>query len=177
MSSFLQDRSPSPECGSLYTNGSTAKIKIGADAHINSLPRPGPQAPLIVLFSRKFSARKSLRNMSGLLGLADAHMARLEHSLPSFRCSQHIESWRVSNSTLLQNLNDFLQCGVPKACSPNKTPHTLWKQWINKSRFARVMAALAAQHGEHKPVMIETTYLQAHRAATDTSTKKESVAA
>jgi len=43
--------------------------------------------------------------------------------------------------------------------------------------FARMMAGLAAEHGERKTVMIDATYLKAHRTATSMGVKKGGVAA
>ncbi len=37
--------------------------------------------------------------------------------------------------------------------------------------FARIMAGLAAEHGEQKTVMIDATYLKAHRTATSMGVK------
>ena len=38
--------------------------------------------------------------------------------------------------------------------------------------FAGIMAGLAAGHGEDKTVMIDATYLEAHRTATSMGVKK-----
>lgn len=40
---------------------------------------------------------------------------------------------------------------------------------------ARMMAGLAAEHGEKKTVMIDATYLKAHRTATSMGVKKGGV--
>ena len=37
--------------------------------------------------------------------------------------------------------------------------------------FARIMAGLADEHGEEKTVMIDATYLKAHRTATSMGVK------
>ena len=41
--------------------------------------------------------------------------------------------------------------------------------------FARMMAGLAAEHGEEKTVMIDDYYLKAHRTATSIGVKKGGV--
>ena len=41
--------------------------------------------------------------------------------------------------------------------------------------FARMMAGLSAEHGEQKTVMIDATYLKAHRTATSMGVKKGGV--
>ena len=43
--------------------------------------------------------------------------------------------------------------------------------------FARMMAGLAAEHGEKKTVMIDATDLEAHRTATRMGVKKGGVGA
>ena len=56
-----------------------------------------------------------------------------------------------------------------------KAPETLynrWKRWSDKGIFAQMMAGLAAEHGETKTVMIDATYLKAHRTATSLGVKK-----
>jgi len=46
-----------------------------------------------------------------------------------------------------------------------------------KGIFARMMMGLAAEHGEQKTVMIDATYLKAHRTATSMAVKKGGAAA
>ena len=46
-----------------------------------------------------------------------------------------------------------------------------------KGVFARILAGLAAEHGERKTVMIDATYLKAHRTASSLGVKKGGVAA
>ena len=50
-----------------------------------------------------------------------------------------------------------------------------WKRWSEKGIFARMMIGLAAEHGEKKTVMIDATYLKAHRTATSLAAKKGGV--
>ena len=38
--------------------------------------------------------------------------------------------------------------------------------------FARIMEGLAAEHSDHKAIMIDATYLKAHRTATSMTAKK-----
>jgi hypothetical protein len=58
---------------------------------------------------------------------------------------------------------------------PKKTLYNRWKRWSDKGIFARMMAGLAAEHGEEKTVMIDATYLKAHRTATSMGVKKGGV--
>ncbi len=44
---------------------------------------------------------------------------------------------------------------------PHKTLYNRWRRWSYKGIFARMMADLAADHGEQKTVTIDATYLKA----------------
>ncbi len=50
-----------------------------------------------------------------------------------------------------------------------------WKRWSDKGILARMMADLAAEHSEEKTVMIDATYMKAHRTATSLGVKKGDV--
>ena len=58
---------------------------------------------------------------------------------------------------------------------PHKTLYNRWKRWSDKGIFAQMMLGLAAEHGEEKTVMIDATYLKAHRTATSMGVKKGGV--
>jgi transposase len=64
---------------------------------------------------------------------------------------------------------------APAEYGPHKTLYNRWKRWSDKGIFARMMAGLAAEHGEQKTVMIDATYLKAHRTATSMGVKKGGV--
>lgn len=64
---------------------------------------------------------------------------------------------------------------APAEYGPHKTLYNRWKRWSDKGIFARMMVGLAAEHGETKTVMIDATYLKAHRTATSLAAKKGGV--
>ena len=66
---------------------------------------------------------------------------------------------------------------APAAYGPHKTLYSRWKRWSEKGIFARMMAGLAALHGEKNTVMIDATYLKAHRTASNLGVKKGGVVA
>ena len=66
---------------------------------------------------------------------------------------------------------------APKEYGPHKTLHNLWKRWSDRGVFARFMAGLVAEHGKDTTVMIDATYLKAHRTATGMAAKKGDVVA
>ena len=66
---------------------------------------------------------------------------------------------------------------APEVYGPHKTLYSRWKRWSEKGIFARMMAGLAAEQGEKATVMIDATYLKAHRTATSMVAKKGGVVA
>ena len=55
---------------------------------------------------------------------------------------------------------------------PPKTLYNRWKRWSDKGIFARMMDGLAAEAAVPKTVMIDATYLKAHRTATSLRSKE-----
>ena len=54
---------------------------------------------------------------------------------------------------------------APGEYGPAKTLYNRWKRWSEKGVFARIMEGLAAEHSDHKAIMIDATYLKLHRTA------------
>lgn len=71
------------------------------------------------------------------------------------------------------NRNGLRWRDAPKEYGPHKTLYNRWKRWSDKGIFAQTMVGLAAEHGEEKTTMIDTTYLKAHRTASSLGVKKE----
>lgn|GEM_PF-2581581 len=56
---------------------------------------------------------------------------------------------------------------------PAKTLYNRWKRWSDKGIFIRMMEGLATpQAPERKTIMIDATYLKAHRTASSLRVKK-----
>ena len=70
------------------------------------------------------------------------------------------------------NRNGLRWCDAPKAYGPAKTLCNRWKRWSDKGVFARMMDGLSAEAAVPKTVMIDATYLKAHRTATSLRSKK-----
>lgn len=64
---------------------------------------------------------------------------------------------------------------APGAYRPHKALYNRWKRWSDKGIFARMVAGLAAGHGEERTVMIDAMYLKAHRTSTSMGVKKGDV--
>ena len=56
-------------------------------------------------------------------------------------------------------------CDASREYGPPKTLYNRWKRWGNMGVFARMMEGLASEGTEHKTIMIDATYLKAHRTS------------
>ena len=110
--------------------------------------------------------------MSDLFWLTDAQMARLEPFFPKSHGKPRVDDRRVLSGIIFVNLSGLRWRDAPEACGPHKTLYSRWKRWSEKGIFARIMVGLAAEHGEKTTVMIDATYLKAHRTATSMAAKK-----
>ncbi|WP_135501424.1 IS5 family transposase [Roseovarius aestuariivivens] len=104
--------------------------------------------------------------MNYLFWLTDAQIARLKPYFPKSHGKPRVDDRRVLSGIIFINRNGLCWRDAPEVCGPHKTLYSRWKRWGEKGIFARMMVGLAAEHGEEKTVMIDTTYLKAHRAAT-----------
>ena len=123
--------------------------------------------------------------MSNLFWLTDAQMARLQPFFPKSHGKPRVddplpgngllanrERGRVLSGIIFINRNGLRWCDAPKEYGPPKTLYNRWKRWSDKGIFARMMDGLAAEAAVPKTVMIDATYLKAHRTATSLRSKK-----
>ena len=104
-------------------------------------------------------------------------MARLGPYFPKSHRKLCVDDRRVLSGIIFINRNGLHWRDAPKEYGPHKTLYNCWKRWSDQGIFARMMAGLAADHGERKTVMIDATYLKAHRTATSMGVKKGGVGA
>lgn len=130
-----------------------------------------------------FAARRASRlgklsgDMSDLYWLADDRMAKLAPFFPKSHGKPRVDDKRVLSGIIFINRNGLRWRDAPKEYGPHKTLYSRWKGWSEKGIFARIMAGLAAEHSETKTVIIDATYLKAHRTASSLGVKKGCVAA
>ena len=110
--------------------------------------------------------------MSNLYWLTDAQMERLELFFPKSHGKPRVDDRRVLSGIIFINRNSLRWCGAPQEYEPAKTLHNRWKRWSDNGVFARIMVGLAAESAEHKTIMIDATYLKAHRTALSLCVKK-----
>ena len=111
--------------------------------------------------------------MSDLFWLTDAQMARLEPFFPKSHGKPRVDDPRVLSGIVFINRNGLRWRDAPAAYGLHKT---LYTRWGGKGIFARMMAGLAAEHGEQKTVMVDARYLKAHRTASSLASKRGGVA-
>src|SRR3546814_8884358 len=73
---------------------------------------------------------------------------------------------RVLSASIFVNRNGLRWRDAPSEHGPAKTLYNRWKRWSDKGIFIRMMEVLATpQATERKTIMIDATYLKAHRTA------------
>lgn len=110
--------------------------------------------------------------MSNLYWLSDAQMARLRPFFPKSHGKPRVDDRRVLSGIIFINRNGLRWCDAPKEYGPAKTLYNRWKRWSDNGVFARIMMGLAAEGTENKTIMIDATYLKAHRTASSLRAKK-----
>ena len=116
--------------------------------------------------------------MSGLDWLTDEQMALLEPYFPKSHGRPRVDDRRVSSGIIFVNRNGLRWRDAPKDYGPHKTLYNRWKRWSDKGVFLRMMEGLATpRSSERKTVMIDATYLKAHRTASSLRVKKGMLAA
>lgn len=115
--------------------------------------------------------------MSNLFWLTDAQMVRLRPFFPKSHGRPRVDDLRVLSGIIFINRNGLRWCDAPKECGPAKTLYNRWKRWSDNGVFARIMVGLAAEGTDQKTIMIDATYLKAHRTACSLRAKKGGAAA
>ena len=100
--------------------------------------------------------------MSNLFWLTDAQMARLQPFFPKSQGKPRVDDRRDRIGIIFIKRNGLRWCDGPKEYGPAKTLYNRWKRWSEKASQAVVP----------KTVMIDATYLKAHRMATSLRVKK-----
>ena len=110
--------------------------------------------------------------MSNLYWLTEEQMARLQPYFPKSHGRPRVDDRRVLSGIFFVNRNGLRWCDAPKDYGPHKTLYSRWKRWGAKGVFAQMMEGLAAASTDPKTVMIDATYLKAHRTASSLRVKK-----
>lgn len=110
--------------------------------------------------------------MSNLYWLSDAQMERLKPFFPKSHGKPRVDDRRVLSGIIFINRNGLRWRDAPKEYGSAKTLYKRWKRWSDNGVFARIMVGLTAENAELKTIMIDATYLKAHRTASSLCAKK-----
>ena len=115
--------------------------------------------------------------MSDLFWLSDEQMTRLEPLFPKPHGKPRADCRKVLIGIIFMNRNGLSWRGAPKKYGQHKTLYNRWKRWSDKGIFARMFIELAKPGDETNTLMIDATYLKAHRTAASLRLKKGAKAA
>ncbi len=110
--------------------------------------------------------------MSDLFWLTDEQMARLQPFFPRSHGRPRVDDRRVLSGIIFFNRNGLRWRDAPREYGPAKTLYNRWKRWSDKGVFVAMMDGLSAKGTERKTIMIDATYLKAHRTASSLGVKK-----
>ncbi len=110
--------------------------------------------------------------MSDLFWLTDEQMARLQPFFPKSHGRPRVDDRRVLSGIIFINRNGLRWRDAPREYGPAKTLYNRWKRWSDKGVFLAMMDGLSAKGTERKTIMIDATYLKAHRTASSLRVKK-----
>lgn len=80
---------------------------------------------------------------------------------------------RVLSGIIFVNRNGLWWRDAPREYGPAKTLYNRWKRWGGMGVFARIMEeGLASEAAAQKTIMIDATYLKAHRTASSLQLKR-----
>lgn len=82
-----------------------------------------------------------------------------------------VDNRRVLSGIIFINRNGLRWRDAPKEYGPAKTLYNRWKRWSDNGVFARIMVGPATERAEHETIMIDATYLKAHRTASSLRVK------
>lgn len=103
--------------------------------------------------------------MSDLYWLTDEQMERLRPHFPKSHGKPRVDDRRVLSGIIFVNRNGLRWRDAPPVYGPHKTLYNRWKRWSEAGVFIRMMEGLSGHNAERRTVMIDATYLKAHRTA------------
>jgi len=115
--------------------------------------------------------------MSDLFWLTDEQMERLRPFFPKSHGKPRVDDRRVLSGIIFVNRNGLRWRDAPREYGPHKTHYNRWKRWGDMGIFMRMMDGLSAAQAKPQTIMIDATYLKAHRTASSLRLKKGTQAA
>lgn len=103
--------------------------------------------------------------MSEVWLLSEAQMRRIEPFFPLSHGVPRVDDRRVISGIIFVLKNGLRWRDAPAAYGPHKTIYNRFIRWSRLGVFNRIFAELAARGGKPDRLMIDATYLKAHRTA------------
>lgn len=103
-----------------------------------------------------------------------AQILRRVYVFPKSHGKPRVDDRRVLSGIVFVNRNGLRWCDAPREYGPSKTLYNRWKRWGERGVFLRMMEGLAAASATPKTIMIDATYLKAHRTASRLRLKRGS---
>ncbi len=104
--------------------------------------------------------------------LSESQMARISPHFPLAHGVPRVDDRRVVSGIVYVIRNGLQWKDAPKDYGPHKTLYNRWKRWGQMGVFTRMMEGLSSAGADRKTVMIDATYLKAHRTASSLAVKK-----
>src|SRR5258708_39110785 len=103
--------------------------------------------------------------MSDLFWLSVAQMRRIEPYFPLSHGIARVDDRKVISGIIFVIRNGLRWRDAPKEYGPHKTIYNRFIRWSRLGVFSRILAELIARRGKREQLMIDATYLKAHRTA------------
>ena len=103
--------------------------------------------------------------MSDQFWLSEDQLARMEKCFPLSHGVPRVDDRRVVSGIIHVIRNGLRWRDAPEAYGPHKTLYNRFIRWSRMGVFDRIFASLAAEDGPPDRLMIDATYLKAHRIA------------
>ncbi len=111
--------------------------------------------------------------MSHLFWLEHVHVKLIQHLFPKPRGVARVDDRKVLSGIIHVIRNGLRWRDAPPEDGSNKTFNNQWARWFRMGVFARILSELAAEGDATGTLMIDTTYLKAHRTACSMGLKEK----
>ena len=103
--------------------------------------------------------------MSEMWMLSEAHVERMKPYFPRAHGIPRVDDRRVISGIIYVIRNGLRWKDAPQGYGPYKTLYNRFVRWSRLGVFKRLFSALAAESEPSDQLMIDSTYLKAHRTA------------
>ena len=103
--------------------------------------------------------------MSDLFWLSDEQMGRIRPFFPRSHGMPRVDDRRVISGIIFVLKNGLRWRDCPGVYGPHKTIYNRFVRWTRLGVFSEIFATLAAEGPPPERLMIDGTYLKAHRTA------------